>query len=191
MNAAKASKDMSPLRERMLRMLLPILVLAAGVVLWHELVRLYDIAPYVLPGPLLVGATLIRDWAVLSGSLLATLATTIEGFLLAALGGIGLAILGRAYVGRTWTMPTANEENPELVTTGPYAFVRHPIYGGMLLAMLGSAIGQSVLWLLPLIVYGPHFIVSARREERLLLEQFPQHYRAYMKGTKMLLPFVF
>jgi protein-S-isoprenylcysteine O-methyltransferase Ste14 len=56
--------------------------------------------------------------------------------------------------------------------------------------MLGSAIGQSLLWLLPLIVYGPHFIHSARQEEKLLLEQFPQHYRAYMKQTKMLLPFV-
>lgn len=116
--------------------------------------------------------------------------TGLIGFAFVALG-IGLAILGRAYVGRNWAMPTANKGNPELVTTGPYAFVRHPIYGGMLLAMLGSAIGQSVLWLLPLIVYGPHFILSARREERLLIEQFPQHYRAYMKGTKMLLPFVF
>lgn len=115
--------------------------------------------------------------------------TGLIGLVFAALG-IGLAILGRAYVGRNWAMPTANQTNPELVTTGPYAFVRHPIYGGMLLAMFGSAIGQSVLWLLPLIVYGPLFILSARREEKLLIEQFPEHYRAYMKRTKMLLPFV-
>jgi len=87
-------------------------------------------------------------------------------------------------------MPTSKQENPELVTTGPYALVRHPIYGGMLVAMLGSAIGQSVLWLLPLIVYAPSFIRSARREEKLLLEQFPERYRAYMQRTKMLLPFV-
>jgi protein-S-isoprenylcysteine O-methyltransferase Ste14 len=84
----------------------------------------------------------------------------------------------------------APEETAELVTTGPYAYVRHPIYSGMLLAMLGSAIGQSVLWLLPLSMYGPQFIFSARREERLLLEQFPERYGAYMKHTKMLLPFV-
>jgi NitT/TauT family transport system permease protein len=93
MNGVKASKDMRPLRERAPRILLPMLVLAAGAVLWHVLVRLYDIPPYVLPGPLLVGATLVRDWALLSGSLFATLATTLEGFLLAAIGGIGLAIL--------------------------------------------------------------------------------------------------
>jgi len=76
------------------------------------------------------------------------------------------------------------------VTTGPYAYVRHPIYGGMLLAIIGSAIGQSLFWLLPLVVYGPQFIVSARREEILLLEQFPHRYRDYMKRTRMLLPFV-
>jgi protein-S-isoprenylcysteine O-methyltransferase Ste14 len=111
------------------------------------------------------------------------------GFFFSALG-IGLAIVARAYVGRNWGTPVSNRENPELITTGPYAFVRHPIYGGMLLAMVGSAIGQSMLWLLPLIVYGPHFILSARREEKLLLEEFPERYPVYMKRTKMLLPFV-
>jgi len=111
------------------------------------------------------------------------------GFLFCVLG-IALVILSRAYLDRNWSMPKSRKENAELVTTGPYALVRHPIYSGMLLAMLGSAIGQSVLWLLPLIVYGPHFILSARREETLLIEQCPERYRAYMKRTKMLLPFV-
>jgi protein-S-isoprenylcysteine O-methyltransferase Ste14 len=104
--------------------------------------------------------------------------------------GIGLAILARASLGRNWGMPMAKKEDPELVTTGPYAIVRHPIYGGMLLAMLGSAMGQSVFWLFPLVVYGPYFILSALREETLLLERFPDRYRIYMKRTKMLLPFV-
>jgi len=112
------------------------------------------------------------------------------GFVFSVLG-TGLAILGRAYLGRNFGMPASNNEDPELVTTGPYAFVRHPIYGGMLLAMLGSAIGQSVLWLLPLIAYGPFFIRSARREEKLFSQRFPERYRAYEKRTKMLLPFVF
>jgi len=104
--------------------------------------------------------------------------------------GIGLAVLARAALGQSWARPKAPGAAPELITTGPYAYVRHPIYGGMLLGMLGSSIGQSVLWLLPLMVYGPQFIHSARREERLLLEQYPERYRAYMKQTKMLLPFV-
>jgi protein-S-isoprenylcysteine O-methyltransferase Ste14 len=117
-----------------------------------------------------------------------TMLMGVAGIVLCVLG-IGLAILGRASLGESWAMP-AHEVRGELVTTGAYAYVRHPIYSGTLLAMLGSAIGQSVLWLLPLVVYGPQFILSARREERLLLEQFPQRYPAYMKRTKMLLPFL-
>jgi protein-S-isoprenylcysteine O-methyltransferase Ste14 len=68
--------------------------------------------------------------------------------------------------------------------------VRHPLYSGLLLAIAGSAIGQSLFWLLPMLVYGPLFILTARREERSLLEQFPDSYRAYMQRTRMLLPFV-
>lgn len=104
--------------------------------------------------------------------------------------GLGLAIAARVYLGRNWGMPMSRKESPELVSTGPYAFVRHPIYTGMLLAMLGSAIGQSMFWLLPLIFFGTYFIYSARCEERLLTEQFPDQYPAYMHRTMMLLPFV-
>jgi len=104
--------------------------------------------------------------------------------------GVGLAIVARVHLGRNWGMPMSRKEDPELVTTGPYAFVRHPIYAGMLLAMLGSAIGESVFWVLPLMLIGAYFIYSARREERLMSEQFPEQYPAYMKRTKMLLPFV-
>jgi protein-S-isoprenylcysteine O-methyltransferase Ste14 len=111
------------------------------------------------------------------------------GFVLCALG-VGIAILARAHLDRNWPMSPSRTENSELVTTGPYSFVRHPIFSGMLLAILGSAIGQSILWLLPLSAYGPHFILSARREERFLLARFPQGYRTYMKQTKMLVPFV-
>jgi len=111
------------------------------------------------------------------------------GFVICVLG-VGLAIMARAYLGRNWGMPMSRKENPELVTNGPYALVRHPIYGGLLLAMLGSALGQSVLWLLPMIVYGPYFILSARREESLLTEQFAERYRVYMSRTKLLVPFV-
>jgi protein-S-isoprenylcysteine O-methyltransferase Ste14 len=109
------------------------------------------------------------------------------GFVCSAFG-IGLAILARAHLGRSW--PMSNGEDPTLITTGPYALVRHPLYGGLLLAILGSAIAQSSLWLLPLIVYGPSFIRGARREERLLIERYPDRYPAYMKRTKMLVPFV-
>jgi len=81
------------LRERVLRVLLPVAVLALGVLAWDLVVRAGDIPPYVLPGPGLVLTTLVADWSVLSSSLLATLETTVEGFALAVAGGVGLAVL--------------------------------------------------------------------------------------------------
>jgi NitT/TauT family transport system permease protein len=85
--------DDAPSQARWPRAILPIATLALGLVVWDLVVTLRDIQPYVLPGPRLVAATLVADWAILWDSLLATLATTFEGFALAALGGIGLAIL--------------------------------------------------------------------------------------------------
>jgi NitT/TauT family transport system permease protein len=79
--------------DRTLRLGLPVLVLAAGVLIWDLVVRAFAIPPFVLPGPGLVLATLVADGGLLWNSLLATLLTTFEGFLLAAIGGVGLAIL--------------------------------------------------------------------------------------------------
>ena len=77
----------------LLRILLPVMVLAAGIAAWELVVRLNDIKPYVLPAPSVVFQTLVSDWPVLSRSLLTTLLTTLEGFLAAAFGGIALALL--------------------------------------------------------------------------------------------------
>ena len=79
--------------DRWLRIVLPVAVLALGVVAWDLVVRLKDIPPYQLPGPGLVFNTLLADWPVLWDSLVVTLVTTFQGFLLAAVGGIGLAVL--------------------------------------------------------------------------------------------------
>jgi len=111
------------------------------------------------------------------------------GVVLCALG-VGSAIWARAYLGRNWGLPMSQKESPALVTTGPYAYVRHPVYTGFLLAMLGSAIGESLVWLLPLLVFGIYFSYSARREEKILLTQFPEQYSLYRKRTKMMLPFI-
>ena len=80
-------------RERALRVALPVAVLVLVLAVWELAVRLGNIPPYVLPSPSLIFRTLIDDWALLSQSLLVTLVTTFEGFLLAAAGGIGLAVL--------------------------------------------------------------------------------------------------
>src|SRR6201982_246458 len=94
MTSEARAKDEARTRvDRVLRLLLPVAVLALGGVVWELLVRIGNIPPYVLPGPHLVFSTLISDWAVLGASLLVTLTTTLEGFLLAAAGGVGLAVL--------------------------------------------------------------------------------------------------
>src|ERR1700687_1000389 len=77
--------------DRLLRTALPSVVLAAGLLIWEAIVRINKIPPYILPSPSLVLRTLIDDWELLSQSLAVTLATTVEGFLLAAFGGIGFA----------------------------------------------------------------------------------------------------
>ncbi|MFN3655997.1 MAG: ABC transporter permease [Pseudolabrys sp.] len=79
--------------ERALRVLMPLVVLALLVLAWDLVVRGFAIPPYVLPGPGLVLATLVVDAGLLFQSLLVTLTLTIEGFLLAAIGGIVWAVV--------------------------------------------------------------------------------------------------
>jgi protein-S-isoprenylcysteine O-methyltransferase Ste14 len=105
--------------------------------------------------------------------------------------GIALAIWARVYLGRNWGMPMSLKEHPELVTTGPYAYIRHPIYSGVLLAMLGSVLGSGLWWIAILVVSGVYFIYSATREEKIMTKEFPNDYPAYQKRTKMLIPFLF
>ena len=81
------------MNDRALRIVLPFVVLVFSVLIWGLVVWFFAIPPFVLPGPGLVLATLIADAGLLLNSLLVTLLTTFEGFLLAAAGGIGLAIL--------------------------------------------------------------------------------------------------
>jgi NitT/TauT family transport system permease protein len=80
-------------RDRVLRIALPIVVLALGLLAWEAAVRLENIPPYILPSPSLIARTLFTDRELLLQSLGVTLTTTVEGFLLAAIGGVGLAIL--------------------------------------------------------------------------------------------------
>jgi protein-S-isoprenylcysteine O-methyltransferase Ste14 len=111
------------------------------------------------------------------------------GVILCAVG-VGVAIWARVYLGRNWGLPMSRKAAPELVTGGPYAFVRHPIYAGIMLGLIGSAVAESILWLLPLVLFGAYFIYSARAEERVMSQAFPEQYADYRKRTKMLVPFL-
>lgn len=105
--------------------------------------------------------------------------------------GFGFAVWARLCLGRNWGMPMSLRQGHELVTSGPYAYVRHPIYTGIMLAMIGSALTESLLWLPVFVLYFAYFIYSARTEEKMMLTQFPDAYPAYRGRTKMLIPFLF
>jgi protein-S-isoprenylcysteine O-methyltransferase Ste14 len=105
--------------------------------------------------------------------------------------GIAFAVWARRYLGRNWGTPMSLKENAELVTSGPYRLVRHPIYLGMIIALFGTALVLGGLWLFIFVICGSYFaFIAARVEEHLMTEQFPDQYPAYKKRTKALIPFV-
>jgi protein-S-isoprenylcysteine O-methyltransferase Ste14 len=104
--------------------------------------------------------------------------------------GLALAVWARVYIGRNWGMPMSQKVDPELVTSGPYRSVRHPIYSGIILAMIGTTIGVSLYWLVAVIVMGAYFLYSAIVEERSMGRLFPDAYPEYKRSTKMLIPFI-
>jgi protein-S-isoprenylcysteine O-methyltransferase Ste14 len=104
--------------------------------------------------------------------------------------GLGYAIWARIHMGRNWGSPMSQKNEPELVTSGPYRRVRHPIYSGILVAGIGTAVALSWTWLIAVALAGVYFIYSAIVEERNLTEQFPDTYPAYKHTTKMLVPFI-
>jgi protein-S-isoprenylcysteine O-methyltransferase Ste14 len=83
------------------------------------------------------------------------------------------------------------KDEPELVTSGPYHLVRHPIYSGILIAGVGTALALSWLWLTAVALAGVYFLFSATVEERYLTEQLPDDYLVYKRSTEMLVPFTF
>jgi protein-S-isoprenylcysteine O-methyltransferase Ste14 len=116
----------------------------------------------------------------------------LEGIGLAIfLSGLALAAWARLYLGRNWGTPMSEKVDPDLVTTGPYRRVRHPIYSGIILAMVGTALAVSWYWLIAVGVLGMYFVYSAIMEERYMTSLFPDAYPAFRRSTKMLIPFVF
>jgi protein-S-isoprenylcysteine O-methyltransferase Ste14 len=142
----------------------------------------------------LTGITVILVFAiagVLRGGSLAVPSVILaaSGALLFA-GGIALSVWARLHLGRNWGMPMTQRAEPELVTSGPYRFVRHPIYSGLLTAMLGTALVDNLLGLIVVAVLVGYFYYSGTVEERNLSATFPQAYPEYKSRTKMLIPFL-
>ncbi|MDG3014430.1 isoprenylcysteine carboxylmethyltransferase family protein [Speluncibacter jeojiensis] len=105
--------------------------------------------------------------------------------------GLAFAVWARVHIGRNWGPPmTVKLSGHELITSGPYRFVRNPIYSGILLALLGTAVALNLLLLIIVVGLGGYFVYSCKVEERIMLREHPDSYPAYRSRTKMLIPFV-
>jgi len=104
--------------------------------------------------------------------------------------GVAVAIWARLYIGRNWSPRPAKKEAHELVTSGPYAVVRHPIYTGIIVAALGTALTGTIFGMIVLVLAAALFLSRVRTEERIMLELFPDTYPSYQSRTKRLIPFI-
>lgn len=104
--------------------------------------------------------------------------------------GMSLAILSRRHLGKNWNFAPAIKEDQELITTGPYSIIRHPMYTGMLAAMFGAALVYGWLWLAAAVLFSITFTHKLKAEQKLMHTQFGEKYSAYMHRTKALIPFI-
>lgn len=106
--------------------------------------------------------------------------------------GMAIAVWARRTLSSNWSAAVVFKENHNLITDGPYAYVRHPMYTGLLTMFLAVAIlvGQVVGFIVfAIAVFG--LLIKARSEENLMLKHFPKEYSKYKERTKMIIPFVF
>jgi protein-S-isoprenylcysteine O-methyltransferase Ste14 len=110
------------------------------------------------------------------------------GFFVAA-AGVAVAFWARWHLGSNWSGVVTLKEGHELIRTGPYRAIRHPIYTGILLAMLGTAVAiGEVRALIAVAVTWLSFYQKARREESFLSEEFGTSFVEHCKHTGMFLP---
>jgi protein-S-isoprenylcysteine O-methyltransferase Ste14 len=162
----KATQRCEPLASRLVTV---VLTAAAGVLLAFRSHRLPWLNARFVP------QTIVLHWL---------------GLLIAALG-LGFAVWARVHLGRNWSGTVTVKEDHELIRTGPYGWVRHPIYSGVLLAILGTAIAFGE-WrgLLAFGLLSLAFVLKLRREERFMRESFPNDYPRYCAQVPALIPFV-
>ena len=111
----------------------------------------------------------------------------------AALSCVGLAfsIWARFTLGRNWSGTVTLKEGHELIERGPYRFVRHPIYTGLLVMIIATALAMGhIIGFLGVVLAFLSFWIKLGYEEKVLLNQFPDQYAAYQKRVKRIIPSV-
>lgn len=116
------------------------------------------------------------------------------GILADAVTALGLLITlwARFTLGANWSGTVTFKQDHELITRGPYAFARHPIYTGLLMMLLGTVIINGHAFGFAILALGTFMLwLKARDEERMMIKHFPDAYPAYKARVKALVPFVF
>lgn len=151
--------------------------------------RLSHVLPLMLGGALLGTPHILGAWGE-QPFLPETLTWLWTGVTLTA-AGLGFSMLARAWLGRNWSSMVTLKQDHELIRNGPYALVRHPIYTGLLLALLGTAITIGK-WraLVGLVLLVAAVVRKLTIEERLMAEQFGDAYARYRSEVPALIPFV-
>jgi len=107
------------------------------------------------------------------------------------IAGCAFAVWARVLLGSNWSATVTLKQNHELVRRGPYAVVRHPVYSGFLLGMLGTALALGEFrGLIACALAFTAWFVKSRTEEKFLAEQFGEAYAGYCRQVKQLIPFV-
>ena len=106
--------------------------------------------------------------------------------------GLALAVWARVHLGRYWSARPGIKQDHQLIRTGPYRFVRNPIYTGLLVGYIGTAIVIGAFWAFVLIIFLlAAFLMRIREEEKLLLGGFGEEYEKYRREVKALIPYLF
>ena len=103
--------------------------------------------------------------------------------------GIAFAVWARFYLGGNWSSAVSVKVDHQLVRTGPYAWVRHPIYSGILLAIFGTALARGkAVGFLGLAFFWLGFWIKSRMEEQFMRKTFGEQYEEYSRTTGALIP---
>ena len=144
--------------------------------------------------PLAVGAALIawpaRRWSALAWRLWPTsLAAYWVGVAL-VIAGLAFAVWARVHLGGNWSGTVTVKQGHELIRSGPYAYVRHPIYTGLTTALLGTTLASGTLHaVIGLAIIVLAFVRKSGIEEEFMREAFPGEYQRYSAEVPALIPF--
>ncbi len=105
--------------------------------------------------------------------------------------GLGFAVWARVHLGKNWSGSVTIKVDHRLVRTGPYRYVRNPIYTGLLAGFAGTALVIGRVWAIyGLLILLAGFLIKIQEEEKVLLENFGEEYLRYKKEVKALIPFI-